>query len=111
MELITDRYGHDRLQIYLTRVLATDVREMLEQAGLSGRQLQDAVEAVTFGVATIIDGSRLMEHEDKAVVPVLTFGVLDETDEDPRVVGLITSGEASSMSEYATGVVAELFGG
>ena len=81
---------------------------MLSQAGLKGVALQEAVEAVTFGIATIIDGSRLMEHEDQPVVPVLTFGVLDDEEE---LRDLITSGESSFMSEYATGAVAELFAG
>jgi hypothetical protein len=57
-------------------------------------------------ITTIIDGSRLMEHEDQPVVPVLTFGVLDDGDE---LQDLLTSGESSFMSEYATGAVAELF--
>lgn len=109
MRIVTDASTHDDLQRYLTKVLATDIREMLGEAGLSGTQLKEAVAAVTFGVATIIDGSRMMEHEDRPVVPVLTFGILDEEDEDAGVQALITSGEPSFMQEYATAVAGELF--
>ena len=80
MQVIVDKSSYDNLQLYLTRIIALDVREMLSQAGLSGVALQDAVEAVTFGITTIIDGSRVMEHENQPVVPVLTFGVLDDNE-------------------------------
>ena len=106
MQVIIDKAAYDKLQLYLTRIIALDVREMLSQAGLNGVALQEAVEAVTFGITTIIDGSRVMEHEDQPVVPVLTFGVLDD---DEEVHDLLSTGDSSHMSDYATGTVAELF--
>jgi hypothetical protein len=106
MKIINDSSAYDKLQLYLTKIIATDVREMLEQAGMQGSQLKDAAEAITFGIATIIDGSRMMEHEGTPVVPVLTFGILDEDDE---LSDLLSIGESSFMSEYATSTVAELF--
>jgi hypothetical protein len=109
VDITEDASLHDDLQRYLIRVLANDIKEMLEQAGLSGTALQEGVAQVTFGVATIIDGSRVMAHEGKPVVPVLTFGVVDPDVEEEAITSLITSGEASFMHEYATGVVSELF--
>lgn len=109
MDITTDPYAHDDLQRYLIKVIAGDVREILEQNGLEGATLRQAVEHVTFGVATIVDGSRVMEFEGKPVVPFLTFGVVDPESADEEVTGLLSSGEPSSMHEYATGVVSELF--
>ena len=110
MDITTDPYAHDDLQRYLIKVMAGDIREMLEQAGLEGAALRQAVEQVTFGVATIVDGSRVMEVDGKPVVPFLTFGVVDADSEDEEVTALLSSGEPSSMHEYATSVVREIFG-
>ena len=109
MLITTDAYVHDDLQRYLIEVIAGDVREIVEQAGLNGAALRDAIEHVTFGVATIVDGSRVMELDGKPVVPFLTFGVVDADSEDEEVTALLSSGEPSSMHEYATGVVSEIF--
>jgi hypothetical protein len=109
VDVTVDSALHDDLQRYLIKVLAIDIKEMLEQAGLAGAALQEGVAQVTFGVATIIDGSRVMAHEGKPVFPVLTFGVVDPDIAEGELTSLITSGESSFMHEYATGVVSELF--
>ena len=109
MDITHDSSAHDDLQRYLIKIIAADVREMLEQAGLTGSALRQAVEHVTFGVATIVDGSRVMEFDGKPVVPVLTFGTIDPEGEEEEVTGLLTSGEPSFMHEYATGAVEEIF--
>ena len=98
MQIIKDEAAHDVLQQYLVRVIAEDVRDALQQAAASGASLEEAVQAITLGVATIIDGTRKMKHEAEPVVPVLMFGVLDQ---DENLTGVLSSGDTSFMHEYA----------
>lgn len=98
MQIIKDEFAYDALQQYLVHVIAEDVRDMLQQAAASGASFEDAVQSITLGIAGIIDGNRKMEHDDKPVMPVLMFGLLDE---DENLGDVLTSGEPSFMSEYA----------
>ncbi|MDB4885773.1 MAG: hypothetical protein JWN79_1211 [Gemmatimonadetes bacterium] len=105
MQIIKDEAAHDTLQQYLVRVIAEDVRDALQHAAASGASLEEAVQAITFGVATIIDGTRKMEHDAEPVVPVLMFGVLDE---DENLTDVLSSGDTSFMHEYASTVARDL---
>jgi hypothetical protein len=101
MQIMNDESAFDALQHYLVRVIAEDVRDALRLAAASGATMEEAVQAITFGVATIIDGSRHMTHDDEPVIPVLMFGLLDE---DENITDVISSGEPSWMRDYAVEV-------
>lgn len=105
MQIIKDAAAHDALQQYLVRIIAEDVRDALQHAAASGASLEEAVQAITFGVTTIVDGTRPMRHADAPVVPVLTFGVLDE---DENLTGVLSSGDTSFMHEYAVAVAKQV---
>lgn len=97
MQITTDRAAYDLLQRRLAGIIAADVREMLHEAAASGASLDDAVAAITLGLATILDGSRMMEHEGRPLIPVLMFGQVDELD---AVTEVLTGGGTSSLHEH-----------
>lgn len=79
MNIKEDSELYDTLHEGLLRGLFTSIKSSLEEAQLSQEIqipdgfLENIVEAITFNVAAVIDGSAEMEFEEKEVLPCLTF--------------------------------------
>ena len=104
MKLLTDKDRFDELQMYLISEIISDIRRKLIQAGISGDQLYDLTGKMSFSIAAILDGSRVMSMDGNPVLPVLTF-------ETSRNSGTLTCAEegGSWMHEYVFGCVDEVF--
>jgi hypothetical protein len=102
MDISVDAGTYDQRQLFLTRVLARELRHGLQGAGLSAEVLSETVSNLLFGITAIIDGSRVMEDGDQRVVPVLMFG-----DEYPPKAVIRNDG-TSFMHEYAIGIADEI---
>src|SRR5687768_17252881 len=101
MEIIKDSDRFDSFQMRVLQEIARDVMNGLIELGIPPDKLQDATENLTFGIAAIVDGSRVMELDGQPVLPVLTFAADEESTQ------LIHEG-GSWMHEYAIGTVEEI---
>jgi hypothetical protein len=106
MQISIDTDQFDALQMRLLEEIILSVASGLKEAGITeDSALSEAVEKITFSVAAIIDGSRVMELEGRAVVPVLTFA------KERNGIELIGAEGGSWMHEYVCGTVDDvLFG-
>lgn len=106
MHISIDTNQFDALQMRVLEEIIGSVASGLKAAGITEESaLSEAVENITFSVAAIIDGSRVMELEGKAVVPVLTFA------KEQNGMELIAAEGGSWMHEYVCGAVDDvLFG-
>ncbi|HVU15606.1 MAG TPA: hypothetical protein VHD32_01680 [Candidatus Didemnitutus sp.] len=93
----------DPLQICVLDAIAADIKSGLEEAGLKGAKLQGLTENLTFAVAAVVDGSRVMQLDGEWVTPVLTFAADEKGD---RLIG---ADGGSWMHEYAFGAAEQLF--
>lgn len=98
MQILNDLPAYDVLQRHLVRAMAEEVRDKLQQAAAAGASLNEAVESITFGLATIVDGIRDIGHDDAPVIPVLMFGTFDAAD---QLAGVVSRGDCSRLHEYA----------
>ena len=111
MKLTTSENEFDEFQLRLIREIVETVRDGLREAGVTDDQaLYEATGNLSFSIAAIVDGSRVMQIEPqvigldaKDVIPVVTFARERDGDE------LITAGGGSWMHEYVFGTVDEVF--
>jgi hypothetical protein len=99
-KVIIDWRAFDPLQIRILEEVAREIHGALKEAGIPAGKKRELTENLTFGIAAIIDGSRMMELDGYPVVPVLTF--------EKRGADLIGAEGSSWMHEYAIGTVEEL---
>lgn len=78
MQLILDPTRFEELQAILVQELVQSVRVKLQEAGLSGTQLDDATASIVFSVASTLDDTSAIEVEGTEVHPYLTFRTSDE---------------------------------
>jgi hypothetical protein len=101
MDLSIDADAFDELQSYLVGEIVASVHRGLEDLRLSREKLEDVINTIAFSVCCAIDGSTIMEHDGKRVLPVLTFAESADLD---RVV---SCGSTSFTHEYVHGTTAE----
>lgn len=78
MQLILDPTRFEELQAILVQELVQSVRVKLQEAGLSGTQLDDATVSIVFSVASALDDTSAIEVDGTEVHPYLTFRTSDE---------------------------------
>jgi hypothetical protein len=78
MQLILDPTRFEELQAILVQELVQSVRVKLQEAGLSGTQLDDATVSIVFSVASALDDTAAIEVDGTEVHPYLTFRTSDE---------------------------------
>jgi hypothetical protein len=78
MHLNLDPTRFEDQQVALVRALVEGIRVKLQEAGLSGNQLEDATVSVAFSVASTIDDTSAIEVDGTEVHPYLTFRTSDE---------------------------------
>jgi hypothetical protein len=78
MQLILDPTRYEELQAILVQELVQSVRVKLQEAGLSGTQLDDATVSIVFSVASTLDDTSAIEVDGTEVHPYLTFRTADE---------------------------------
>lgn len=102
MELHTDSDAFDEHQMELLYHVAAEIRDGLVAAGLHGEKLQKTTEDLTFGIAALFDGGRLLEFEGKLLRPFLTFAM------DDGATKLLAAEGGSWMHEYAVGAAEQV---
>lgn len=78
MHLNLDPTRFEDQQVALVRALVEGIRVKLQEAGLSGNQLEDATVSVAFSVASTLDDTSAIEVDGMEVHPYLTFRTSDE---------------------------------
>jgi hypothetical protein len=78
MQLILDPTRFEELQAILVQELVQSVRVKLQEAGLTGTQLEDATTSIVFSIASTLDDTSAIEVEGTEVHPYLTFRTSDE---------------------------------
>jgi hypothetical protein len=78
MHLNLDPTRFEDQQVALVRALVEGIRVKLQEAGLSGNQLEDATVSVAFSVASTLDDTSAIEVDGTEVHPYLTFRTSDE---------------------------------
>lgn len=78
MQLNLDPALFEEQQVLFVRELAQSIRVKLQEAGLTGQQLEDATVSIVFSVASAIDDTSAIEVDGKEVHPYLTFRTADE---------------------------------
>lgn len=105
MKISIDTERYDQLQLRLLEELVVSLRDGLREAGVDDADtLYEATGNLAFAVASIMDGSRVMDLDGADVAPVLTFA--RERDGEDLVAP--PSG-GSWMHEYVFGVVDDVF--
>ena len=102
-EVLVDWRRFDPLQMRLLEEIARDLRQGLQETGLDDEKIREAVENLTFRIASIVDGSRVMPLRESHVRPVLTFAT------DACGTHLVGAEGGSWMHEYAIGLVEQIF--
>jgi hypothetical protein len=95
ISVVVDKSAYDDRQRALLRHIAEDVRQRLTQWGAYS---DDRLDDLLFRLTAIIDGSRVMEHEGKPLIPFLTFA------EERSPSQIISFGGTSFMHEYSVDV-------
>ncbi len=75
MRRVVDVSAYEELEAAVARALVSEIRGVLEQAGLQGAALQSAVASVASSVAGIYDGAAFVEGGEDYVVPILGFAI------------------------------------
>ncbi|EGV16178.1 hypothetical protein [Thiocapsa marina] len=78
MQLNLDPTLFDEQQFILVRELVQSIRVKLQEAGLSGENLEDATASIAFSVASTLDDTAAIEVDGMEVHPYLTFRTSDE---------------------------------
>ena len=78
MQLNLDPTLFDEQQFILVRELVQSIRVKLQEAGLSGENLEDATASIAFSVASTLDDTAAIEVDGREVHPYLTFRTSDE---------------------------------
>lgn len=101
MELKLDTEKFDQLQkIFIGEITQTIMAKLIE-AGLKGKELEDATASIAFNVASIIDDTTQIEADGVEARPYLTFRNGDEE--------LIHCGENSYTYDRMMPVMKKLF--
>ncbi len=105
MNITIDADQYDALQLRVVEELITSIRDGLREAGVTDEQvLFESTGKIAFSVAAIFDGSREMELEGQAVIPVLSFAT------ERNGSDLIGAEGGSWMHEYVFGTLDDVFG-
>lgn len=89
----------DELQSILIGGMIDAVKEHIDEGGIPDKKARELLENISFSIATILDGSRLVEYEGIELKPVLTF----EQNEK-----LIYPGGSSWLHEYVLGTISDI---
>lgn len=95
INVVVDKSAFDDRQRALLRIIAKEVRQRLTEWGAYS---DERLDALVFYLTAIIDGSRVMEHEGKDLIPFLTFA------EERSPSQVISFGGTSFMHEYSVDV-------
>jgi hypothetical protein len=104
MEVQVNWEEFDELQRYLAGEIVATVHNALKDLKLPRSQLTDVINNIAFNVCCAIDGSTIMEHKGRPLIPVLTFS---ESSDFNRV---ISNGSTSFMHEYVHGTTSQQLG-
>lgn len=101
MQLKIDTEKFDQLQSLFIYEVIDKIRIKLEEAGLTGLEMEEIAANIAFSLASTIDDTSGIEVEGIEVHPYLTFR--DEND------NLIHSGDNSYVYEFVRGALKKLF--
>jgi hypothetical protein len=101
MQLNVDSTVFEEHQVLLVRELVQNIRVKLQEAGLSGSQLEEATASIAFSVASTIDDTSSIEVDGTEVHPYLTFRTADDE--------LTHCGENSYLHEFVYEVLQKLY--
>jgi len=102
MRLNLDPTLFEEQQIMLVYEVVQSIRVKLQEAGLSGRNLEDATASIAFSIASAIDDTSAIEVEGTEIHPYLTFRTSDDE--------LTHCGENSYMHEFVYEVLQKMYG-
>ncbi len=100
MQLNLDPTLFEEQQAILVRELVQSIRVKLQEAGLSGVNLDDVTASIAFSVASTIDDTSAIEVEGTEVHPYLTFRTSDNE--------LVHCGENSYAHEFVYEVLEKM---
>ena len=75
MRRVVDVSAYAELEAAVAKALVTEIRSVLEHAGIRGTALQSAVASVASSVADIYDGAAYVDGGKDQVVPILGFAI------------------------------------
>ncbi|HEX7890746.1 MAG TPA: hypothetical protein VF522_15405 [Ramlibacter sp.] len=104
MKITVDPQHFEALELRVLEEVVESVIDVLEKAGVRDAALAEAAASISFSVAAIIDGSRVMELDGEPVLPFLTFA------RGPDESELVASRGGSGMHEYVHGIVEDMLG-
>lgn len=105
MDIISNYSDFDSLQLQLARVLVEDVTDTLfDELEIDKETLVSVGRSISFSIAAILDGSRIISGQQKRLIPHIAFANSDDRST------LVTSAGGSWMHEYVHGLVSELYG-
>ena len=103
MEITKNKPEFDKRQIKLIREIIVAVKNTLAESSVSLDEQADLTGDIAFSIASIIDGSRVMQADGRPLVPVLAFA-----ENAQRTKLLVTEG-GSFMHEYVFSTVDDVY--
>jgi hypothetical protein len=103
MKPVIDADKHEKIQVTLMRELIRSVKKSLEDGGAEPALVYDLTEGIAASIASILDGSHKMDGGKSKIVPMLGFL------QDPKKQEVLFSGKVSSLHDYVTPLVEEIF--
>ncbi|MBK1703779.1 hypothetical protein [Halochromatium glycolicum] len=101
MQLKLESTVFEEQQVLLVRELVQSIHVKLQEAGLTGTQLEETTASIAFSVASTLDDNAAIEVDGTEVHPYLTFRTEDEA--------LIHCGENSYLHEFVYEVLQAMF--
>ncbi|NBC46750.1 MAG: hypothetical protein GVY22_01905 [Gammaproteobacteria bacterium] len=101
MQLNLESTVFEEQQVLLVRELVQSIRVKLQEAGLTGTQLEETTASIAFSVASTLDDNAAIEVDGTEVHPYLTFRTGDEA--------LTHCGENSYLHEFVYEVLQAMF--
>ena len=101
MNLVYDHDTFEKMQDRIIKEIANVIKNQLEANNIGLEVAREITADATFEIASIIDGSLIMELDGKTVEPILTF----KSNED----ALVWDEGSSWMHEVVYGWVYDLF--
>ena len=101
MKLNLEPEKFDKYQEILVGEIVADIKIKLQEAGLSGTQLEELTASIAFSIASTIDDTAGIESDGIEINPYLTFRTNDNE--------IIHYGENSFMHEYVSSTLKKLF--
>ena len=102
MELKLEPESFEKLQEIFVEELINNIRVKVQEAGLTGLEMENLTANIAFTVASTIDDMTGIESDGVPVHPYLTFRNEDDD--------LIHDGENSYTYEFVTPVLKRVFG-